>query len=198
MKKSGFTLIELIAVIVVLGIVFGVAIPIATGVSGKNQERAYQSSISASEHAADLYDKSKGMPKDWITIGELYDEGYIEEIPIDPTGQNRLNENTKIIYTESTVYDRDYVVVVPTNDHMPTVPIIITNSPLVQEVDVGEYTETGGKAYDTDWSSLPVSYNPEFLDDSTPGTKTVVYTAVGHTAEGEEITVTIEKKVIVY
>lgn len=55
MKKNGFTLVELLAVIVILAILLTVAIPNVIGITQRVKEKMYCSKVSDIESAAKLY-----------------------------------------------------------------------------------------------------------------------------------------------
>ena len=89
MNKRGFTLVELIATIVILGIVIGIAVPIVVRFSDAIKEKQKVNTIKEIEEVASKYafDTNKTL----IFVEELVTEGYYE-----------LNdENGKIIDPES-------------------------------------------------------------------------------------------------
>ena len=47
MKNKGFTLVELLAMLVVMGILIGIAIPNISGIVGKQKENAFKSDINS-------------------------------------------------------------------------------------------------------------------------------------------------------
>ena len=87
MNNKGFSMIELLGVIVIIGIMAGLAIPAVTKYIGKTRNRAYDN-IYESAYAAgqakymhDLEDTDQNY-----TIRDLYDQGYMDE-PIDPSNK---------------------------------------------------------------------------------------------------------------
>lgn len=83
MKKRGFTLVELIAVIVVLAVVMVIAVPIITDSINKSQEKAYNNQISGLINAAKKWGASN--------TGKLPDEnGLTVSLP---TGKQIANKS---------------------------------------------------------------------------------------------------------
>ncbi|MDE6292230.1 MAG: prepilin-type N-terminal cleavage/methylation domain-containing protein [Bacilli bacterium] len=58
MKKNGFTLVELLVVIVILGLLMAIAIPSALSLAGKVKGKAYDTKIELIEKAAQTFGQS--------------------------------------------------------------------------------------------------------------------------------------------
>lgn len=62
MKKNGFTLVELLVVIVILGLLMAIAVPSALSLAGKVKGKAYDTKIELIEKAAQTYGQAnKGL-----------------------------------------------------------------------------------------------------------------------------------------
>ena len=108
MKNKGFTLVELLAVIVILGIILLVVMPSVTGILNRSQNRLNDEQEQAILNAARqwgtsnlLEDNGKvyynGTEKKYVTIKELQDSGYLEDKTIkDMTDKGDVSEETKI------------------------------------------------------------------------------------------------------
>lgn len=89
-KEDGFTLVELLAVIVILGVIVAIAIPAVGSVIDRADEDADHAEISLIEDAARLYTTTNGIDSDkinWneaetegrISVKTLIEEGFLEE-----------------------------------------------------------------------------------------------------------------------
>ena len=76
-KEKGFTLVELLAVIVILGIIVAIAIPAIGNIIGDAETGADQAEVQLVIDAARLYDIQVGIDAD-TTVQDLIDEGYLD------------------------------------------------------------------------------------------------------------------------
>ena len=83
MKKNGFTLVELIATIIIIGLVIIIAIPVYNNMTGKTQEKAYVNKIksievAAANYAADFKNELKvSTEKVCVSINTLIKENLL-------------------------------------------------------------------------------------------------------------------------
>ena len=93
MKKNGFTLVELLGVIVVLAIVSGLVVVSITGVIGTSKNSVYLSYEKSFKSSVENYfiDNNNLIPNAGsskkIYLKDMISNGYIEEIK-DPNGGN--------------------------------------------------------------------------------------------------------------
>lgn len=104
MKKNGYTLMELLAVLVLLGIIMGLAIPNALKLGSKVKKKSYDSKIELIEKAAESYG---------VSNLELVKQG---KSPID--GKNYTctfsyssDEVSNVDFLEQTRYDVDKILI---------------------------------------------------------------------------------------
>lgn len=132
MNKKGFSFIELLAVIVIIGIVIGVGIPTIRYADKRFHEKAYNTKVDLIKNAAKEYgddfkeiiisgnstytDTNSGnsYKSVTVTVRDLLNNGYItkdnglkEDDVLDPRNDQSMLDDIIIIYIKN---DRAYVV----------------------------------------------------------------------------------------
>ena len=95
MNNKGFSMIELLGVIVIIGILAGLAIPAVTKYIGKTRDRAYDNIYESAYSAAQnkyMNDLEYTNP---YSLRDLYDQGYMDE-PIDPSNKGFCDGTVKV------------------------------------------------------------------------------------------------------
>ncbi|MEC5421937.1 prepilin-type N-terminal cleavage/methylation domain-containing protein [Virgibacillus sp. C22-A2] len=92
-KEKGFTLVELLAVIAILGIILAIAIPSIGKVISNSEGKAHEANMDLFENAARLAYVS-GNQEDTYTLNELEEKGFLDSIPDGFAG-------TEIVYVEN-------------------------------------------------------------------------------------------------
>ena len=104
-EKNGFTLLELMAVIVVLALLTLIIYPPIESALIKSRNQSYETQISeieegaknwAADHITELPDEDNSIK---VTIKTLEDGGYIAEDLIDPRYNKPLDKNKAVIIT---------------------------------------------------------------------------------------------------
>ena len=89
MKKKGFTLVELLAVIVVLGIILAIATSSVFNVIKTSSEKVKYAAAKEIVEVAESYMEENNV--DIVSVGDLCDGGYLEDNATNPrTGKNDL------------------------------------------------------------------------------------------------------------
>ena len=94
--KKGFTLTELLATIVIIGILSLVSVPIITSVINDSRSEAYNRQVEYIENAARTYmmNNSKELPDDggyvFISIGTLKEAGLLLDKDVKNPKNNQL------------------------------------------------------------------------------------------------------------
>lgn len=108
MKKRGFTLVELLAVIIVLGLISVIVVPTVTNSIRNYRKDLYEVQISNIEDAARVWgsDNIVKLPKTTnetlvITLSDLQSGGYIDGDVKDPRNKKKLSTSLKITITKT-------------------------------------------------------------------------------------------------
>ncbi len=94
MNQKGFTLIEMLAVFIIISIIMAIGLPAITKNLKKNGEKEYEQFLTTVELAAETYVESNRdmYPLNTVgqtatvTIGTLKDENLIQSVPDKPDG----------------------------------------------------------------------------------------------------------------
>lgn len=114
MKKKGFTLVELLVVIVILGIITGISIPLIRNIREKNEQKQYTTYMDSLKVSAKLYVNSYeedlfGHEKNGCAIikySDLVEKNLIKDIPIDKVSCNSEETYVKVIkFDGKIIYD---------------------------------------------------------------------------------------------
>jgi prepilin-type N-terminal cleavage/methylation domain-containing protein len=85
-KDKGFTLVELMAVVVILGILTAFAVPKVLNSISKAKEKTDNANFTTLQRTVNRVYAEEGLfPQ---TLNELIDKGYMENVPEDPVGNS--------------------------------------------------------------------------------------------------------------
>lgn len=102
LNKKGFTLVELLVVLVILAVIMSIAIPSVTSSIERSKQKEYDAKVKLIVSAAELYfDKhrntypiSSGDTTYKVNISKLIEEKYLtEEEAKDPFTNNRIDDS---------------------------------------------------------------------------------------------------------
>ena len=196
MRKNGFTLVELMGVIVILGVVALIAVPTIRTITRESKDELYEIQIISIKEGLKNWaiDNSKILPQEegqviTITLGQLKMGGFVDSSLKNPKTKKCFgNDMTLTIkrYQKNYIYEvnEDTGTEVDTcDDYMK--PYIVINGDAVVYVEVGnEYKEVGAIALDelgndiTSSITTKISGSGSSIDTSKIGNKyTIMYTA---------------------
>ena len=187
MKKKGFTLVELLAVIVILSLILVIAVPSVNKYIKQSKEKAYNTQISTIIEAAQAYASANSglLPRKEefvvkITLGQLKSSGLIKEEVKNPNDDKYFDDALTIeIKKKGETYNYDIVESTITTRDGEKSPIINLNgSPMVTYNLNATYTELGASATDSDGNAISnIVIDKSNLVMSTEGIYQVKYTA---------------------
>jgi len=132
--QRGFTLVELIAVIMIIGILLILVIPKTIEVIQNSKSKSYDAQISKIEDAAALYMTDNSYIVTFnnnvaqITLKQLVSGGYIDPVTNPKTGENFNQNSTVITITKSDKkYSYNVVLNVTTDSSGASVPELASN-----------------------------------------------------------------------
>lgn len=115
MNKKGFTLVELLAVIVILAVILTIAVPNMVKIINKSKEDTYNNQVTMIKNAADKYlliteNITWTTNTTTITVANLVSAGILDANPINPkTNKGMCGTITVTRTAEDGTYSFAYV-----------------------------------------------------------------------------------------
>ena len=166
-KNNGFTLVEVLAVIIILAIVLIIAVPGVLSIINKTKNSAYDHQLDMVKEAARLYltgnpDKVEWAQEDQTTVTyvfqtKLQEEGYLDKNIVDPRDKKEL-QNLIVKITRNQDNNLSYQVIDPTFDQY------IKNG-LKLHLDSEKNNGTTHQNVST-WQDLSINQNHALIDPS--------------------------------
>ena len=124
-KRNGFTLVELLAVIVILAIVLIIAVPGVLGIINKTKNNAYESQLKIIKEAAKNYIMEARDVVVWkenqtvVSLTEIQNRGLLEKKILDPRDKSELKHLAVVITKKENLMDYDIVYTDPSDANYP-------------------------------------------------------------------------------
>lgn len=83
--SKGFTLVELMVVLIIIGILVAIAIPIYNKTQENAKEKACKSNLRTIDVAIAQY-QADGNPMNELKVSDLVSAGYLKKVPKCPSG----------------------------------------------------------------------------------------------------------------
>ena len=187
MKKKGFTLVELLAVIIILSLVLVIAVPSVNKYIKQSKEKASDAQISTIIEAAQAYASTNPelLPNREnisvkVTLGQLKSAGLIKEEVKNPN-DDKYFDDALTIKIKKNKENYIYEVVentITTRDGEEAPKITLNGSPMVTYNLNDTYNDLGVSATDSDGNALTnIVIDKSNLVMSTEGIYQVKYTA---------------------
>lgn len=169
MDEKGFTLIEILAVVVILGVVSLITMPVVQKNINNSKKQAYETQIDnieraakdwASENLSYLPDKEGSSIS--ITLYTLMSLGYIDNNLVDPITEKYFDTETVISITRKNNNYKYDVHVIFSNEKVEInkdAPIIFLNGDFVTYVEINTEYEDLGITSDDDIDYYEYYYN---------------------------------------
>lgn len=94
-SKKGFTLVELMVVVIIIGILVAIAVPVYNNVSGSAASKANDANIRTIKGAVTAYRAGEDDDDAQPTIEQLISGGYLESSPQVPNGITEATDDGK-------------------------------------------------------------------------------------------------------
>ncbi len=209
MKKRGFTLVEVMSVIVIIGIIALVTIPLVDKEIKKGKTGLYNSQIKVIELAAKDWasDNALNLPKNdgeqiTLTVLQLKGAGKLDFNLIDPISERMFDDNMEVTITRDQknyiydVIDKDgsgNTYLQDLTEFNNNTPIIELNGSNIVYMNQGDtYTDLGCTAKDYNGDTVSCSLDSGSVSIYTPGPYVLTYQATN-----QGITSSVKRTVVV-
>ena len=177
--KKGFTLVELLAVIIILGAIFAITFPLVTDNIRKTEEKAFnlqkeQIIAAAKDMVIKEYVVIPDKQSITLYVGELKRKGLLPIKMINAKTKLTIsNESNVVISRENNSYSYDVNIIdleEESTENNENAPVIRLNGNYVEYVEINtEYVEKGGTAYSNTGSPLTLNPPQIKLNDNEVG-----------------------------
>jgi len=201
-NKKGFTLVELLGVLVVLSVILMIAYPLITSYVRQTKEKAYEVQMeliltSLRDYANDHREWLPQNDGDYITLtlGQLKSVGIIKDSVINPLDGKEIEDSMEFKITKNdTRYQYEIIenTIETREDKAKSPSIELSDSPLLYLPLDSEYVEPGVKGYDYDGVEIAVT-----IDNKVDMTKEGIYLVKYNSIDGNGINTYAYRTIVV-
>ena len=185
MNKKGFTLVELLGVLVVLSVILMIAFPLITTYINKSKQKAYDTQMGLiitglKDYATDHKEVLPVNDTDYVTftLGQLKALGIVNNSVVNPLDGKEIDDSMefKIIKNGSKYTYQIVESSILSRDDKNHTPYITLNGHILNYIDVDSiYNELGASATGYDGNPLNVTISTSNLDVNTIGIYQIKY-----------------------
>ena len=189
-RKNGFTLVELLAVVILLGLIATIVTPVVRTMLKDSKQKLYEEQIVLIEEGLKSWASSNIflLPEENDTIklslGQLKQAGFLEIKIKNPTNSKCFSNeiNLKIVsYNNSYIYEVEDINSIDC-DLIEDAPIIKLNGSVVEYLNIGEeYVDAGVIAQNSEGEDITnsvtttISGSGTIIDTTKEGSYTITY-----------------------
>ena len=204
MKRRGFTLIEVLGIIVVLGIIATIAVPVVQSSINNNREKMFgvvreQLINSSKDWAAKNYSRLPVESGEYVdvSLGDIKREGLLRINVSNPKSNKVLSNESFVRITKKDnnfTYDLTTYDLVDASEIEEGAPTITLKGSQVMHLNIGDtYVEPGVLESDVSIQIIKDGKEVSVIDTSTSGTYSVYYSLVQDNKLGLSIRTVIVK-----
>lgn len=159
-KRNGFTLIEILASMAIIALVFGIAVPTYLFVTNNVKEKSYQNKITYVLTKAESWASDTG--RDVTNIAHLIEEGYVEADDEHGAYNNPIDNSSMLCYTIRVNYENNQYAAYLSDEEYCSYEELEKQTSIVELVKI----DTSGNIIgENDWSRDNILLRVQFKDE---------------------------------
>lgn len=160
MKRKGFTLVEIIVVVAILGLLFGIGIPSYRFIIGSVKEKQYENKVSYALAKASAWANDTG--RNATNIAHLIEEGYMEADNESGAYDNPIDDTSMLCYTIRVEYNNNQYEPTLTEERYCAYEELEKQTSIIELV---KYDNNGQVVPENDWTRSDVLLRVQFKDE---------------------------------